>query len=99
MSPKQEEVALVLKLALSVPQVFQDQGTPDDLDFILSHLKQAVCHRGVSDSLQSIIIELLGPLSKFKAGMINGGELVEAVKEASLKVVGSKPTAQLQKVR
>lgn len=93
-----EEVALVLQLIRSIPHVFKSNGTPDDLNFILSHLKQAVCHRGVSTSSQSVLVELLAPMSKFKAGLMDVKDLFLVVQEASLKIARPNVAPCIQKV-
>lgn len=81
-----EEAALVLKITESIPHVFKTRGTPDDLDFILSHLKQAVCHRGVSPSTQKLIVSQLIPLGRFKAGYMDIKELQAQMQEAGLMI-------------
>ena len=93
-----EEVRPVIQLVHSIPSVFSTKGTPDDLNFILSHLKQAVCHRGVTAGTRWLIAELLVPLSRFKAGLIDVKQLQRCVTEASLKVVRPDVTQSIQKV-
>ena len=93
-----EEVALVLQLIRSIPHVFKTKGTPDDLNFILSHLKQAVCHRGVSTNTQCMVVDLLAPFSKFKAGLMDVEDLFAIVREASLKIARPSVAPYIQKV-
>lgn len=82
MGAADEEKTLVIKLIVSLPSVFAVQGTPDDLNFILSHLKQAVCHRGISTSTQKLLVTLLVPLSSFKAGFMDAKELQAIMRKA-----------------
>lgn len=84
MDVSREEAQLVLGMAQSIPYVFASRGTPDDLDFILSYLKHAVCLRGISTSSQKLFVDLLAPLGGFKAGFLDVGHLQMAVDEASL---------------
>ncbi len=70
-----EEIELVHLLIFSIPHVFKHSGTPDDLNFILSHMKQAVLHRGVSVSTQRLLVSLLAPLGSFKTGCMDAKEL------------------------
>ena len=84
MGAADEEKALVIKLIVSLPSVFAVQGTPDDLNFILSHLKQAVCYRGISTKTQKLLVALLVPLSSFKAGFMDVKEL-KAIMGKSIK--------------
>lgn len=86
MGAADEEKALVIKLMVSLPAVFAVQGTPDDLNFILSHLKQAVCHRGISTGTQQLLVALLAPLSSFKAGFMDVNELQAIMRRAISKL-------------
>lgn len=90
-----EEALLLRKLVNSFPSVFARQGTPDDVNFILSYLKQAVCLRGISTSSQQLVVELLAPLSSFKAGFMDMRQLREAVDRVS----ASYPQPICRKVR
>lgn len=73
------ESALVSTLLVSIPAVFEHEGTPGDMDFILSYLKLAVCHRGITTHAQKLLVHLLVPLSSFKGGLIDHEELEEQV--------------------
>lgn len=77
-----EEAQLVLRTVQSIPYVFSSFGTPRDLDFILSHLKQAVCLRGISTASQKLFVDLLAPLGGFKAGLLDVGQLQLTVDSA-----------------
>ena len=73
------ESAFVSTLLVSIPAVFEQEGTPRDMDYILSYLKKAVCHRGITTSTQKLIVHLLVPLSRFKGGLIDHEELKKKV--------------------
>ena len=89
-STSPEEAALFLKFIHSIPYVFRDQGNPDDLNFMLSHLKKAVCLRGVSSNVQSVVVELLAPISMFKAGHMHVRELERIVEQECCKISKSR---------
>ena len=76
-----EEATLVVQLMISIPQVFKQKGTPDDLNFILSHIKQAVCHRGITTCCQKLLVSLVTPLGRFKAGFMDVAELGLLIRE------------------
>jgi hypothetical protein len=82
MAASLEEVQLVLALVQSIPHVFSRRGTPDDLNFILSNLKQAICLRGISVSSQRLFVDLLAPLGGFKVGLLDVKQLQLAVDRA-----------------
>lgn len=81
-----EGVAMVIQVVLSIPHVFKNRGTPDDLNFILAYLKQAVCHRSTSTSTRQLVLSLLPPLGSFKAGYIDDRHLQMLVGKACLKI-------------
>lgn len=81
-----KEAELLLRTVFSIPRVFETRGTPDDLNLILSHLKQAVCHRGISVAGQRLLINLLAPLGSFKAGLIDTKQLQARVYDYSAEV-------------
>ena len=79
-----EEAQLVLRTVQSIPYAFSSCGSPRDLDFIISYLKQAVCLRGISTASQKLFVDLLAPLGGFKAGLLDVGQLQQAVDRACL---------------
>lgn len=94
MEPSPQEASLVWKLVNSIPAVFASLGSPDDLNFILSCLKQAVCLRGISTSSQQLFVELLAPLSSFKAGLTDVLQLRVAVDGVGLKIAYPQPVCR-----
>ncbi len=96
MSVVKKDVELLAMLLHSLPPIFRNKGTPNDLNFILSHLKQAVVYRGVSSDVQKLLIDLLVPFSKFKAGFIGVRELNTTFQEATSAIL--RPTRPVKKV-
>ena len=75
----EKESAYVTTLLNSVPAVFEQRCSINDMDFILSCLKQTICHRGVSKNTQNLLLHTLIPLSSFKVGLMGSQELKENV--------------------
>ena len=69
------EDVLVQVLLRSIPCVFRWEGDPDDMEFILSSIRTIICERTVSKELQSLLLEAIGPLSKFSVGAVSAEEL------------------------
>lgn len=59
----------------SIPCVFRRAGTPDDMDYILDCIRNAICERTVSNELQCLLLEAIGPLCKFSVGALSIEEL------------------------
>lgn len=94
-----KELGLISTLVVSLPAVFERQGNPNDMNFILSHLKQAVCHRGITSSAQNLLVHLLIPLSRFKGGLMDLEELERKVVQEIPSSLNIQLQAATQKVR
>ncbi len=73
----EKELTYLTALLDSIPAVFERRCSINDMDFILSCLKQTICHRGVSKNAQRLLIHTLVPLSSFKVGLMGSQELKE----------------------
>ena len=63
----------------SIPCVFRRAGTPDDMEFILGCIRNAICERTVSKELQRLLLEAIGPLCKFSVGAFSVEELRSSI--------------------
>ena len=63
----------------SIPCVFRRAGTPDDMEFILGCIRNAICERAVSKELQRLLLEAIGPLCKFSVGAFSVEELRSSI--------------------
>lgn len=75
----EKETTYICTLLDSIPAVFERRCSINDMDFILSCLKQTICHRGVSEGTQKLLIHILIPLSSFKVGLMGAQELKDNV--------------------
>ena len=80
-----EESELLSTLLVSIPAVLKHSGAqgdmnyimyfPKDMDYIMYFLKEAVIYRGLSPLSQKLLVDLHGPLSKFKNCFISSEKL------------------------
>ena len=76
---KAMEDVRVQVLLHSIPCVFRRAGTPDDMEFILGCIRNAICERAVSKELQRLLLEAIGPLCKFSVGAFSVEELRSSI--------------------
>lgn len=81
-----KERTMAIRLTVSIPHVFKERGTLEDLDFILARIKTAIFHKGLSLEVQKVLVGTLVHLGRFKAGFINAEDLRVIMKEASVKL-------------